>query len=909
MGRRDNDIVAPGVTDLLLAASNGGAGLTFVEGSNDHRPLSYADLVREAISVLASMQAMGIKSGEPVILQTDDNRTTLVLLWACLFGGMLPALLHGGGAPEHLRKVWTVWRTLDFPWIATDNKRLKVLKQYWESKGGDVDAPPLRSWCADAPAITSGSARLTPGHGDEPAMLQFSSGSTGEPKGIVLTHRNLIANTRAIIGRGNMTPADQIVSWVPLSHDMGMVGVHFSAALHGIPCAIMPTPLFVRNPGLWMDTANILKATVLYSTNFALDFLVEFLEKPASTTAWDLSHVRIVFLGAEPILPRSCRRFAAFFAGNGLRENCLMPSYGLAEGTLAVTMPFPGTSLSEHLIDPASLSIGSRVVKASANCPAIPYIACGQPVEDCRIQIVDATGASLPDQHFGHILISGASVTKGYWGHLPASQADGWLDTGDLGFVVDNALVVAGRAKDVIILDGLNIYPHDVERLITEELELGPGRVVVCAVRPDPSGPEALAVFLRFRGKEDELQAIATRIRATIRSQCGGLPVAAVVPIRNFPRTTSGKPQRYALARGFESGELAPINTPEISEGSLENRLLAYATEVYGPLDPDRSFAEQGITSLLTAEFAMHLGRRFGCPIPLAKLMSMEFLHEVADALRLSMGTQRLSASGAVWLAGDWTEVAPFFLVHPGSGAVTSYLPLARRLGTTMPVVGLQAPGVECGEQLLESVEALAEHHLNTIRTVWPSGPYRVGGWSFGGLVALEIARRLRDAGHQVAPVVLFDAYLPGRRIRTGGIPSNPAKVDETIVSTLLKRHLKLGDHSSESLDGLLANARSRHLLQSMLGGAIEGVSAVRLVRCYSAALAASRRYQPAPYGGEVVLVRGRHSPPHRDPTLGWWRLAPVELTLLWTDGDHETLVDEANADCLATVTNRALKP
>ena len=895
-----------GVTDLLLAAGQDDAGLTFVEGAADYRTLSYAELAKEALAALASLQAVGLQSGDPVILQTDDNQTTLTLLWACLFGGMLPVPLHVGGAPEHLRKVLNVWRSLGRPWIAADTQRLAVLQRHWGEAREDVSQLAKRTWCADAPPEATAPARPAAGSGDAVAMLQFSSGSTGRPKGVMLSHRNIITNTRAIARRAGLAPADRMLSWVPLSHDLGMIGVHFTAALHGIPCAIMPTKLFVRHPGLWMDTADALRSTVLYSTNYALDFFVASMERSPRSVAWDLSSVHHVFLGAEPIAPRSCRRFVDLLAPHGLRRHCLVPSYGLAEGTLAVAVPDPGKPLKEIWVDPARLSPGHPIVEAAPNGPTVALVACGRPVEGCEVRIEDENGAPLPDRHLGRIAIAGPSVACGYWGMAQPVRRDGWLDTGDFGAFVDGALVVAGRAKEIIILDGLNVYPYDVERIIVEALALDPGTVVVCGVRPDPAGPEGIAVFLRFKGSDDAMQTMAARVRAAVRDQ-SGLPVAAVVRVRNLPRTTSGKPRRHALARAFERGELVDVKVPSAVEASRLDRLLACATNLCGPLDADRSLRDQGVSSLIMAELAMRLGRELGFAVPLTRIMAVDRLRDLADALNVA-ADERSPVPGMVWLVRERTNRPPLFLIHPGSGAVTPYLPLARRLAAAMPVAGLQAPGVEAGERVLLSVEALAEHHVKALRAAWPDGPYHVGGWSFGGAVAMEAARRLRDAGHAVAPVILFDAFLPGSRVRGGGIPSDPDRVDEAVVAGLLGRCLEVGDRVHKPLNEMLAEARERNLLQSILGAAMDGPSAVRLIRCYSAALAAGRRYRPAPYEGEVVLIRGRAGPPLRDPTLGWGRLAPNGLTLLWTDGDHETMVDDVNADSLATAVGKALR-
>jgi acyl-CoA synthetase (AMP-forming)/AMP-acid ligase II len=290
------------------------------------------------------------------------------------------------------------------------------------------------------------------------AFIQFSSGSTGNPKGVTLTHGNILTNMDAIITGVNAVEEDSTLSWMPLTHDMGLIGFHLTPLAAGINQCLMPTEMFIRCPALWLDKADEHRATMLSSPNFGLGYLLSNL-KENEEKKWDLSNVRILFNGAEPVSGEVCNKFLDALEPYGLKRNVMFPVYGLAEACLAVTFPPVEEEAVAVTVDRRSLITGSTVIEFDNrdNTESMTLTDLGYPVKGCSVRICDEENLVLPDNVVGHVQIYGDNVTKGYYNDEEATneivKGGGWLDTGDLGFFRNGRLIVAGRAKDVIFVN------------------------------------------------------------------------------------------------------------------------------------------------------------------------------------------------------------------------------------------------------------------------------------------------------------------------------------------------------------------------------------------------------------------------------------------------------------------------
>lgn len=307
-------------------------------------------------------------------------------------------------------------------------------------------------------------AQLPTVAGGDLAFLQFSSGSTGAPRGVELTHDNVLANLDQARSASAARPDDVLVSWMPYFHDMGLIGTHLTPLAIGLKQVRIPPLAFAKRPALWFTTAHRHRATLLSAANFALALAVR--RVPAETLAGlDLSAVRCVVVGAEPISPAVWRSFLAHTRPAGLDPAALRPVYGLAEATLAVTFPPPGEVAVPHVLDRAELSQG-RAVPTRPGPHAVELMDLGHPVADCAVRVVDDHGRPLADQRIGQIEVRGPNVARGYHRDPQASRdtfVDGWLRTGDLGFLRDGRLCVTGRAKDVVFVNGRTFHAADLE--------------------------------------------------------------------------------------------------------------------------------------------------------------------------------------------------------------------------------------------------------------------------------------------------------------------------------------------------------------------------------------------------------------------------------------------------------------
>jgi len=611
----------PTLTAALDHLSTSPRGVHYVAGEASERLVSYADMRPRSLGLLHHLQAAGARAGTHTVILVDGLAPFVDTFWACVLGRIVAVPLAPGNADEHKAKFFRVLARLVSPTLATERKVFDRLKAYAQENGladrvtylerhtvfldeiADVSVPGIEH--AAAP--------------DDVAFIQFSSGSTSEPKGVILTHRNLVTNIDAI-ARGIRARADDTsLSWMPLTHDMGLIGFHLTPLFQGVDHWLMPTALFVRRPGLWMAKTAEHGVSVTCSPNFGyLHFLKS--HDPARSAALDLARVRVIFNGAEPIAADLCREFLAALAPAKLAPNVMFPVYGLAEASLAVTFPEPGApllvdTLSRHALGPGDVV---RAVAEDAD-DAVELVRVGKPVAGCEVRIADESGAPVPAGIVGRILIRGDNVSPGYYDDaaLTASSrtADGFVDTGDLGALREGDLVVTGRIKEILFVGGQNHYPQDIDLLLAQHAGIELGRAAAAGTRQPHAATDDVLVFLLHKGDDLAPFAEAARNVRRVVSERMGLPVVAVVPVRQFPKTTSGKVQRFALARDYEDGRFADVlaqlaghDTGMDASGAaatgLEQALLAICQAALPDrrLTPDDNLFEIGTGSLTLAQ-------------------------------------------------------------------------------------------------------------------------------------------------------------------------------------------------------------------------------------------------------------------------------------------------------------------
>ncbi|MGV9662123.1 long-chain-fatty-acid--CoA ligase [Nocardia niigatensis] len=389
--------------------------------------------------------------------------------------------------------------------------------------------------------------------GSEAALLQLTSGSTGTPKAVVVTHDALLANITATATAMDVRPErDVMVSWLPLFHDMGMIGFLAAPMILGIPAVKLTPADFMARPAVWPETIATYAGTVTAAPNFAYGILARTLER-APEGQFDLSALRCAINGAEPINPETIDRLIAAGARHGLRAGAMMPAYGLAEATLSVSMAGPGTGMEVDHIDPQGLEIeGTAQPSTAADARALPIL--GHPLPGISLRIADDLGRELPPRRIGDVAIQGSSVAESYRdaaGTISARSADGWLDTGDRGYrLPDGRLVICGRRKDLIIIGGRNIYPTDIERAVGSLDGVRTGNAVAVPIS-HRNGTEGFAIVLESHGHSDELycRSLEEAVIARTIEIVGAVPaLVRVVQPGSIPKTTSGKLKRGVAA-------------------------------------------------------------------------------------------------------------------------------------------------------------------------------------------------------------------------------------------------------------------------------------------------------------------------------------------------------------------------
>ncbi|MGQ7844299.1 non-ribosomal peptide synthetase [Granulosicoccus sp. 3-233] len=625
------------LTDMLLDRAGSESHVNLIEGQGKRQQLPYRELLTRARARLAQFQNAGLQPGSQLIIQTADNSHFLEGFWACLLGGITAVPVSGGNSSEHRFKLFRIASTLDRPGLFTDARTAERLQDFAAQNDLEQGFAELsqRTVISDQVAPAAAEPAIHAPDENDVAFIQFSSGSTSTPKGVVLTHRNLLTNLRSIVSSSGMTPTEHQFSWMPLTHDMGLIGFHLTPVFMDNNHSLMPTDVFVRRPGAWLDEAVLAGATVLCSPNFGFQHLLKSF-KPEKFESLDLSGIRLIFNGAEPISVSLCHRFVTALAPLGLNPASMYPVYGLAEASLAVAFPALDSTFSTLVIDRTRLGIAQQVSLFDARTArpddamfdtvdggerGVEFVSVGYPVKDVSIRITDEGGAALPDDTTGHICIHGENVTAGYYREPELNRqtidGDGWLNTGDLGFMHAGQLYITGRSKDIIFVSGQNVYPHDLEEIILQAGLVERGKLAISSRRVAETGEEKLLIFVLHRAEAADLVDKA-RDMTRLLGETVGVAVHAVIPVPRIPKTTSGKVQRFLLVEALEQGEYEALlqasssDTDATSEsvdeaaeaGDTTSRLLAICNAQVEDMTvaAEDNLFELGISSLTLAQ-------------------------------------------------------------------------------------------------------------------------------------------------------------------------------------------------------------------------------------------------------------------------------------------------------------------
>ncbi|MBK3493951.1 amino acid adenylation domain-containing protein [Viridibacillus sp. YIM B01967] len=628
-------------------------GITFISGDKNEKYLSYKNLYNKALEVLYHLQLKGVKRGEELVFQIDDNEHFLYVFWACLLGGIIPVPITVGNNDEHKQKLFNVWEVMTNPHLITTDKVLEKIEEFSEkyNYGHVLNEMNEKVIMIDEIAKASRHGKVYKPKPNEIAFIQFSSGSTGDPKGVILTHENLMTNVYAIINRSEYGSNDSFLSWMPLTHDMGIIAFHLVPIISNVSQYLLPTALFVRRPTLWLKKVNEHKITVIGSPNFGYKyFLSSFKHKIA--TQWDLSHIRVIYNGAEPISVDVCNQFLHELSTYGLKKSTMYTTYGMAEGSVGISIP-PLYKENEQFnaihLNREHLNIGDvvqEVNKSDSRCVA--FLDVGPAINDCYIRICDEQNKKLNENTVGHIQIKGKSVTRGYYNNKEATEKvmtdDGWLKTGDIGFLRNNHLVIIGRSKDIILINGQNYFPHDLERVAEEVNGIELGNVVVCGVPDLNSQEDKIVIFIWYKKGIEDFIPLAKELRKHINMK-GGWNATDIIPIRKIPKTTSGKVERYKLSENYRNGEYSLISKqiqerlkmlPQkmriVSKNEAEEKLIKICKEILKTdfIGVHDSYFDIGATSIQLVQITDQIESKFNISMSVTDLFAYPTLSKLA---------------------------------------------------------------------------------------------------------------------------------------------------------------------------------------------------------------------------------------------------------------------------------------
>ena len=555
------------------------------EDDGTDRELTYGRLWQRASAIAAGLASRGLEAGERVALMLRTEAAFFDAFFGVLLAGGVPVPIYPpfrlDRIEDYARRQSGILRNAEARCLVTFPAALRVAALLRPL------VPSLAHVAtAEALAVTDEAPPRIRRAADDPALIQYTSGSTGEPKGVLLTHANLLANITAIGAALEVRPSDVGVSWLPLYHDMGLIGIWLTALHFGLPVAILSPLAFLARPARWLWTLHAHGGTVSPAPNFAFELCVRRIADD-EIDGLDLSAWRLALNGSEPVSPDTIDRFARRFARYGFHPEAMCPVYGLAESSVALTIPPLGRVPRVDRLVRDRFQARREALPAPADDPnPLRFVACGRALAAHEVRIVDAAGRTLPERTEGRIEFRGPSVTAGYFRRPDLTRAvvhDGWMDSGDLGYLAEGDLFVTGRQKDMIIKAGRNLYPQEVEEVVGDVPGVRRGRVAVFGA-PDPDrGTERLVVVAETRsaarGERDALRdAVVARVVATLGVPPDVVVIAAPGAIR---KTSSGKLRRRATRDAYLAGVLERPRGATLREwarlGVLELRAAVHA--------------------------------------------------------------------------------------------------------------------------------------------------------------------------------------------------------------------------------------------------------------------------------------------------------------------------------------------
>ncbi|WP_151416345.1 mutanobactin A non-ribosomal peptide synthetase MubE [Streptococcus mutans] len=577
---------------------------------------TYEHLRTNALNYLGALQELGIEEGQEVVFQTTHNNKFLYLLWACFLGGYI-AIPTGFDSIEYIQGTNKVISKLKKPVLITElEKQCEniVLKDKFSLSSLDTKKITGR--------VTQNNSK------DRIVMVQFSSGSTGEPKGVIYTDNTLSTNMFSILKSTEWKTEERILTWLTLTHNMGLASGHLAPLIKGMDQYLMPTREFIVHPINWLYQIDKYKINIVSCPNFASKLLIKTLNTTKINDV-DLSSINMIINGSEPIDYGLCEELTKHLSKYKLRENCIYPVYGLAENTVAACLPKAQSPLKTITIGHEGVTVGEPAIIRKES-EGYRVVSVGKAISETDIRIVDNDNKILPEGYYGNIELNGLSVTPGYYNNEKESEKifsdDGWLKTGDQGLIFDNELYIFGREKEIIIIYGHNYYPNDIEQTIVQKIPELSGRVVIIGVNNSNSNEEVFC-FIEKRQSENifDLYKYGKKIKKIV-NKFKKLQINEVYPISVIPKTRSQKLKRVELRQRIQGGEFLEYNElfellnlfeEQTIENTIENFIILFTEYQLGlkNIELNTNFFELGFSSITIMKFVEMINLAFDTEI------------------------------------------------------------------------------------------------------------------------------------------------------------------------------------------------------------------------------------------------------------------------------------------------------
>lgn len=640
------------LSEALVALSNEDKGITIFNTKDRKEYVSYKQLLERSRYLCGMLQSKGLTENSKVIIRCNGKMNFIYSFWACILGGFIAIPMDISQYNYNEKVSLDVYQKLGDIFLLSDNPQLIELeRKFFQEKCLDLNELVFTSELQTQFVEKASSP-------EDIVCIQFSSGSTGQSRGVVLRKRNIVANVIGIAERLEIQDDDIMLSWQPLTHCYGLFVYHVLPILYGLNQYLIPTEVYMKEPLMWLELADKLRATRLGTIPFALKHYLSIYNKTANRAKLDLGCIRSITIGAEQVTKELCTEFVNQLAPCGLSNQVMIPLYGLAESVTVVGLQEPGKPLVSYIMEQDSIEIGKKIDfrQATEEEHRVEMLEIGKPLSTIMVDIKDDNLCSVGEAVVGHIFIKGDSVTTGYYQDSDADEyakrCEGWFDTGDIGFMVNNRVTVIGREKELLIINGKKYSCIEVEEIVKKGLkEQLTSKIVACSGLNAKCNMEQSIIFIQSQSnmevkkEREEFLSLSQRVR-NILFESLGIIVDYILPIDEIPKTFSGKTQRVALVKRFLRGEFDMVvsklsedsmikqgEKETVSQSKVLSSLVAIIEEMFHVkvTDTDLAFKDYGIISINIPPFLVKLNEAFHTDIKTSSLFNYPSIRQLAN--------------------------------------------------------------------------------------------------------------------------------------------------------------------------------------------------------------------------------------------------------------------------------------